>query len=83
MDGVVFAINGEKRLALAAGFGGDEFSGGDQAFFVGQADGFAGPDGFVGGFESGDADDGADYEIGVGMSGDADGADGAGDNFAT
>ncbi len=52
------------RLALAAGFGGDQFSGGDQAFFVGKPDGLAGAHGFVGSFESGDADDGADHEIG-------------------
>ena len=74
MDGVVLAVDGEKRLALAAGFGGDELSGGDQAFFVGEADGFSGADGFVGGLESGNADDGGDYKISVGMSGDVDGA---------
>ena len=77
MDGVVFAVDGQERLALAARLGGDELSGGDQAFFVGEADGFSGANGFVGGFESGDADDGGDYEIGVGMGGDADGAGGA------
>ena len=43
VDGVVFAVDGQQRLALAARFGGDQFSGGDQAFFVGQADGLARP----------------------------------------
>ena len=81
VDGVVFGVDGEKRLALAAGLGGDELSGGDQALFVGEADGFSGADGGVGGFESGDADDGGDDEIGVGMGGDADGAGGAVDDF--
>ena len=66
---------------MAAGLGGDELSGGDQTFFVGEADGFAGADGFVGGFQAGDADDGADYEIDFGMGGDADGAGGAVDDF--
>ena len=67
VNGVVLAVDGQQRLALAAGFGGDEIAGGDQAFLVGQADGLAGLDRFVGGFQSGDADDGADHEVGVGM----------------
>ena len=37
VDGVVLAVDGQQRLALAARFGGDQFSGGDQAFLVGQA----------------------------------------------
>src|SRR5579863_6840525 len=81
MDGVVLAVDGEKWLALAAGFGGDELSGSDQAFFVGEADGFSGADGLVGGFEAGNAHDGGDYEIGVGMGGDADGSGGAVEDF--
>jgi hypothetical protein len=81
VDGVVLAVDGEKRLALAARLGGDELSGGDQAFFVGEADGLSGAHGFVGGFESSDTDDGRDYEIGVGMGGNADSAGGAVDYF--
>ncbi len=50
MDGVVFTVDGQQRLALAAGFGGDQFSGGNQALFVRKADGLAGAYGFVGGF---------------------------------
>src|ERR1700751_5104256 len=73
VDSVVFAVDGEERFTLAAGFCGDQFSGSDQALFVGEADGFSGANGFVGGFESGDANDGGDYEIGVGMGGDTDG----------
>ena len=41
VDGIVLAVDGQQRLALAAGLGGDQFSGGDQAFLVGQADCFA------------------------------------------
>ncbi len=70
VDGVVLAVDGQQRLALAARFGGDQIARGDQALLVGQADGLAGFDGFVGGFQSGNADDGADHEVGVGMSGD-------------
>ena len=67
--------------AIVARFGGDEFAGDDETFFVGETDGFAGTNGFVGGFESGDADDGADDEIDVGMRGNADGAFGAVQDF--
>ena len=72
VDGVVLAVDRQERLALAARFGGDEIAGGDQALLVGEADGLAGFDGFIGGFESGDADDGGDDEVGVGMGGDLD-----------
>ena len=72
---------GSSGLPWRRGFGGDELSGGDQAFFVGQAHALAGADGFVGGFEAGDADDGADYEIGFGMGGYFYGSGGAVDDF--
>src|SRR5258708_5006002 len=39
MDGIMLAINWKQRLALAAGFGGDELSGGHEAFFVRKSDG--------------------------------------------
>ena len=72
---------GSRRLALAARFGGDEVAGGDHAFLVGEADGLAGLDGLVGGFESGDADDGADHEVGVRMRRDFHGAGRAVEDF--
>ena len=59
---------------MTAGFGGDEFSRGNQAFFVGESNRLAGAHGFVGGFESGHADDGADHEIYFRMGGDLDGS---------
>src|SRR4029077_13379704 len=59
VDGIMFAINGKERLAGPAGGGGDQLAGSDQALFVGEADGLAGFDSFVGGFETGDAHDGA------------------------
>ena len=70
MDRVVLAVDGQQRLALAARLGRDQIAGGDQAFLVRQADGLAGFDGFVGGFQSGDAHDSADHEVGIGMGGD-------------
>ncbi len=63
MDGVVFGVDGEGglRLCLRAGCD-DELTGGYEALLVGEADGLASADGGVGGFESGYADDGGDYE---------------------
>ncbi len=81
MNGIVFAVDGQKRLALAAGLGGDQFSRGDKTFFVRQANGFSGAHGFVGGFESGHAYDGADYEIRFGMGGHAHASGGAVGDF--
>ena len=68
VDRVVLAVDGEQLLALAARFGGDEVAGGDQALFVSEPDGLTGSDGLVGGFQSGDTDDGADYEVSVRVS---------------
>ena len=67
VDGIVLAVDGQQRLALLVRLGDDQVASRDQALFVGDPDGLAGLDGFVGGFQSGDADDGADHEIGVGM----------------
>ena len=77
VDGIVFAVDRQQRFALAAGFGGDQFARRDQAFLVGQPNGLAGLDGFVSGFESGHADNGADHKINVGMSSHIDGSGGA------
>ena len=41
MHRVVLAVDGQQRLALATGLGGDQFACGHQAFLVGQPDGFA------------------------------------------
>jgi len=81
VDGVVFAIDGKERLSLTAGFCGNELSGSDQAFFVGEAYGFAGADGFVCSLKASNADDGADHEIDVGMGGYTDGSSGAVKDF--
>src|SRR5215471_10614710 len=67
MHGVVLAIDGQQRFVLSAGFGGNEFTRGDKTFFVGQADGFACLDRFVGSFESGYAHDRANNEINLWM----------------
>jgi len=68
MDRVVLAIDGEERLALTACFGGNEIPRRDQTFLIGESDCFAGFDTLLGRFQSGDADNGADDEVGVGMS---------------
>ena len=81
MDGIVLAVDGQQRFALAASLGGDQFSGRNQAFLVGQADGLSGPDRFVSGFEAGDADDGADHEVGLGVGGDLHGSGGSVGHF--
>src|SRR6185437_887974 len=69
VHGVVLAINGEKRLALAAGLRGDEFPGGEDGFFIREANGLTGFNRLVGSFEPGDAYNRADHEIGFRMRG--------------
>ena len=53
---------------MTPSFGGDQFSGGHQALFIGEAERFACLDCLIRGFQSGDAHDRADNEIGFGMS---------------
>jgi hypothetical protein len=81
VDGVVLAVDGQDGDVALAGGGGEDFAGGHHALLVGQADGLAGQDGGVGGFEAGDADDGRDDEIRLGQGGAGDGACGAVDDF--
>src|SRR3954465_7885799 len=71
VNGVVLAVDRQQWLALLARFRGDELASGDQTFFIRQANGLPGLHGFVGGFESGNADDGADDEVDVRMRGHA------------
>ncbi len=66
---------------MLAGGGEDEIAGGYEAFFVGEAYGFAAEDRGVGGFKTGDAYDGGDDEVGLGERGHADSAGGAVDDF--
>ena len=61
--------------------GDDELAGGYEALFVGQADGFAGADRGVGGFEAGYSDDGGDDEVDLGEGGDVDASGGAVEDF--
>ena len=81
VDGVVLGVDGEEGYVVFAGGGDDELAGGYEALLVGEADGFAGADGGVGGFEAGYSDDGGDYEVDFGEGGDVDGAGGAVDDF--
>ncbi len=68
VDGIVLAVDGQQRLALAACLGGDQFSGRNQAFLVGQPDRLPGLYRFVRGFEAGDTHDRADHKINFRMS---------------
>jgi hypothetical protein len=68
VDGVVLGVDGEQ-IDVVLFCGGEDLAGGDEALLVGQADGLAGADCGVGGFEAGDADDGGDDEVGFGMGG--------------
>ena len=72
---------GRRFDTTFAGCGEDEVAGGDEALLVGEADGLAGEDRSVRGFESGDTDDGGDDEAGLGERGDADGSGGAVDDL--
>ena len=81
MDSVMFAVDGKQRFRLLAGFGGDELSGGDQTFFVGEPEGLAGFHRFVGGFQAGDADDRTHDKIHFRVSGNPHGSSGAVDHF--
>ena len=74
VDGVVLGVDGQQYCVMLASGGEDEIAGGDEAFFVGEADGFAGEDGSVGGFEASDADDGRDDEVSLRQCGHAYGA---------
>jgi hypothetical protein len=81
VDGVVLAVDGQDGHVALAGGGGEDFAGGHHALLVGQTDGFAGQDGSMRGFEAGNAYDGGDHKIGIGMRGAGDGAFGAVDHF--
>ncbi len=58
VDGVVLGVDGEEDYIVLARRGDDELAGGYEALLVGEADGLAGFDGGVGGFEAGYTDDG-------------------------
>src|SRR5271170_7349436 len=77
VDGVVLGVNGEESDVMLFRGGDDEFAGGYEALFVGQADGFPSADCGVGSFEPGYSDDGGDYEVDFGEGGDVDAAGGA------
>ncbi len=81
VDGVVLGVDGEEGYVVLAGGGEDEVAGGYEAFFVGEADGFAGQDGGVGGFEAGHSYDGGYDEVDGREGGAADCAGGAVDDF--
>src|SRR5258708_31468422 len=50
VDGIVFAVDGQQRLALLAGLGGDQLAGANQTFFIGQTENLSRADRFLGGF---------------------------------
>ncbi len=59
----MLGVDGEERDVVFFCGGDDEFAGGYQALFVGQADGFARADCSVGGFEAGYSYDCGDDEV--------------------
>ena len=67
--------------SVTKGGGGEDFAGGDHALLVGEADGHAGKDSGVSSFETGNANDGRDDEIGFSVRGARDGAGGAVSDF--
>lgn len=71
---VVFAIDGKHFDTALGDFAHDDFAAGDEDFFVGEADALAGLDGGEGGFEAGDAHDGADERGGFRSGGGEDAA---------
>ena len=62
----------DERLSLAVRLGCDQFSGGDQAFLVGQPNCLSGSYCFVSRLKPGDPDDRADHEIHLGVGCDPD-----------
>jgi hypothetical protein len=70
VDSVVLGIDGEQFPARLSGGGHDEFAGSDEYFFVGESDGAAELDGFVGGFEADHADSGGNNDVGTGVRSD-------------
>jgi len=70
VDGVVLGIDGKEFFAGFSGSGHDQFTGGDEDFFVGESDGAAEFDGFVSGFEADHAYGGGENDFGGGMSAD-------------
>ena len=69
VHGVVLAVDGQNWDVALAGGGGEDFARGYHAFLVGQADGLAGENRGVGGFESGHSDNGRDHEVRLRMRG--------------
>src|SRR5690242_11981347 len=74
MDGVVLGVDGQQSDVVLLCGGDDDLAGGDEAFLIGETDGLARADGGVGGFESGDTDDGGDDEVYFWQCGYADGS---------
>ena len=74
MDGIVFTVDGQDGNVALTGGRGEDFAGGNHALLVGQADGLAGQNCRVRGFESRNADDSRDHKIRLRQSGACDGA---------
>ena len=81
VDGVVFGVDGQEGDVMFLCGGDDELAGGDEALLVGEADGFAGTDCRVGGFEAGHSDYCGDDEVDFGEGRDVDAARGAVEDF--
>jgi hypothetical protein len=74
-------VDGQDGDVAFTGCAGEDFTGGDHAFLVCQADGLAGQDRGVRCFQPSDADDGRDHKIGFRQRGAGNGARGSVDNL--
>jgi hypothetical protein len=74
---VMFAIDRDHLRAVFLDGGHDEAAPGDEGLFIGEAHRLLMDDGFVGGFQAGDADDGRHDEINFRGDGDGDAGLGA------
>ena len=81
VDGVVLGVDGEEGYVVFFSSGEDKFAGGYEALLVGEADGLAGADCCVSGFEAGYSDDGGDDEVDFGEGGDVDASGGSVEDF--
>jgi hypothetical protein len=76
VDGVVLGVDGQERNVPGAGGRDDQVAGSDEALLIGEANGFAGLDGRVGGLKARNANDRGDDELNLWMGRDCDRARG-------
>ena len=63
VDGVMLAVNGQQRDSMPGDSGHDDFSGGNENFFIGERDALPVLNCLVSGWQADDADGGGDYGV--------------------